>query len=200
MGRVFVISAPSGTGKTSVVSRVLKSVPRVERVITATTRPKREGEVEGKDYYFLKEEDFKEKIKRGEFLEFAQIYGYYYGTLKKEVERITSEGRDALLVIDVQGALQVRKKLKGVITVFLLPPSLEELRKRLLRRGEREVEKRLEVAKEELRYAKEYDFVLVNRFLDDTVEKLSAIIISQRCKFEEAVREVDESLKRFLEG
>ena len=149
-GFVYILSAPSGAGKTTVGNLLLKEIPFLERVVTATTRSPRPGEKDGVDYYFLSEEEFIAKIERQEFLEWAKVYRYYYGTPKREVERILSQGKDALLIIDVQGAFQVKRQLPNAVSIFLLPPSLEELRKRLTLRGEKELKERLEWAKREI--------------------------------------------------
>jgi len=181
-GFVYILSAPSGTGKTTVGNLLLKEVPFLERVITATTRGPREGEIHGRDYYFLKEEDFKRKIEEGFFLEWAKVYNYYYGTPKSEVERILSQGKDALLIIDVQGAFQVKKLLPNAVGIFLLPPSLEELKNRLLKRGEKELNQRLEWAKKELPCAKFFDYVVVNDRLEEAVEEIKSIMVANRRK------------------
>ncbi|NPB05615.1 MAG: guanylate kinase [Aquificae bacterium] len=181
-GFVYVLSAPSGTGKTTVGNLLLKEVPFLERVVTATTRPPREGERHGVDYYFLSEEDFKRKIKEDRFLEWAKVYRYYYGSPKSEVERILSEGKDALLIIDVQGAFEVKRKLPNAVLIFLLPPSLEELRRRLQKRGERELEERLEWAKKELPCARHFDFVVVNDELEKAVSEIKSIMVANRRK------------------
>ena len=179
-GFVYILSAPSGTGKTTVGNLLLKKIPFLERVITATTRKPRDGEIHGKDYYFLEEQTFKRKIEEGFFLEWAKVYRYYYGTPKSEVERITSQGKDALLIIDVQGAFQVKKLLPNAITIFLLPPSLEELKKRLLQRGEKELDERFEWAKKELPCARYFDYAVVNDRLEKTVEEIKSIMLANR--------------------
>ncbi|RTZ70259.1 MAG: guanylate kinase [Aquificaceae bacterium] len=181
-GFVYILSAPSGAGKTTVGNLLLKEIPHLERVITATTRSPREGEKHGIDYYFLSEEEFIRKIEKGEFLEWARIYKYYYGTPKSEVERILSQGKDALLIIDVQGAFQVKEKLPNAVSIFLLPPSFGELKKRLTLRGEREIEERLEWAKREIPCAKHFDYVVVNDVLEKAVEEIKSIMLSNRRK------------------
>ena len=179
-GFVYILSAPSGTGKTTIGQRLLAELPFLERVITATTRPPRPGERHGVDYYFLKEEEFLKRIREGFFLEWAKVYSYYYGSPKSEVERILSKGKDALLIIDVQGAFQVKRRLPNAITIFLLPPSFEELKRRLQKRGEKELHKRLDWAKKELPCAKSFDYVVVNDVLDRAVEEIKSIMIANR--------------------
>ena len=179
-GFVYILSAPSGAGKTTVGNLLLKEIPFLERVVTATTRSPRPGEKDGVDYYFLSEEEFIAKIERQEFLEWAKVYRYYYGTPKREVERILSQGKDALLIIDVQGAFQVKRQLPNAVSIFLLPPSLEELRKRLTLRGERELKERLEWAKREIPCAKYFDYVVVNDLLEKAVEEIKSIMLANR--------------------
>jgi guanylate kinase len=179
-GFVYILSAPSGTGKTTVGNLLLKEIPFLERVITATTRKPREGEKNGVDYYFMSEEEFKRKIEEDFFLEWARVYKYYYGSPKSEVERILNQGKDALLIIDVQGALKVKKVLTNAVSIFLLPPSFEELKRRLLERGENEWKTRLEWAKKEIPCAGYFDYIVVNDILERTVEEIKAIILSQR--------------------
>ncbi len=179
-GFVYILSAPSGTGKTTVGNFLLKEVPFLERVITATTRLPREGEKDGIDYYFLKEEDFLKKINENFFLEWAKVYRYYYGTPKSEVERILSRGKDALLIIDVQGAFEVKRKLPNAVSIFLLPPSLEELKRRLTQRGEKELTERLTWAKRELPCAKFFDYVVVNDKLEEAVSEIKSIMVANR--------------------
>uniref|UniRef100_A0A7C2V2S9 Guanylate kinase n=1 Tax=Hydrogenobacter sp. TaxID=2152829 RepID=A0A7C2V2S9_9AQUI len=183
---LFVLSAPSGTGKTTVAERLLKSCPGIRRIVTATTRSKREGEVHGVDYLFISYEEFEKKIEEGYFLEYAEVYGHYYGTPKDQVIRNEEEGVDSLLVIDVQGAKKVRESYKDSILIFLMPPSLEELRRRLLTRGygTENLEKRLRKAEEEIACAKYFDYIVVNEFIDRTVEALCHIIKAQRYKKE----------------
>lgn len=183
---LFVLSAPSGAGKTTVAERLLKGCPGIRRIITATTRSKREGEVHGVDYLFISYEEFKEKIREGYFLEYAEVYGHYYGTPKDQVIRNEEEGIDSLLVIDVQGAKKVKETYKDSILIFLMPPSLEELRRRLLTRGygTENLEKRLRKAEEEIACAKYFDYIVVNEFIDKTVEALCHIIKAQRHKKE----------------
>ena len=181
-GFVYILSAPSGTGKTTIGELLLKEIPYLEKVITATTRKPREGEKHGRDYYFLREEEFLKKLKEDYFLEWAKVYRYYYGTPKEEVERIISSGKDALLIIDVQGAFQVKKKLPNAVTIFLLPPSFEELKKRLLKRGEKEIKLRLEWAKSEIPCAKYFDYVVVNDVLERAVEEIKSITLTNRLR------------------
>ncbi len=200
---LFVLSAPSGTGKTTVAERLLKSVPNLRRVVTATTRPKREHEVEGVDYFFMDEEEFKRGIQKGMFLEWALVYGSYYGTPIEQVIKNEEEGYDSLLVIDVQGARQVKQKHKDSVLIFLLPPSLEELKRRLLTRGyvDQNLEERLMSAEREIACAVEFDYIVVNEFVDKAVEALTHIILSQRFRKENFFKRLelrDERIREVL--
>ncbi len=179
-GFVYILSAPSGTGKTTVGNLLLRELPFLERVVTATTRKPREGEVHGRDYYFLSEEEFLKRIEEDFFLEWAKVYRYYYGTPREEVERITSKGKDALLIIDVQGAFEVKKKLPNAFAIFLLPPSLDELERRLKTRGEKEIRTRLEWAKGEIPCARFFDYIVVNDDLEETVGEIKSVLIANR--------------------
>ncbi len=190
---LFVLSAPSGAGKTTVADRLLKTCPKVKRIITATTRPQREGEVHGVDYIFMDREDFERKIEEGYFLEHAKVYGNYYGTPKDQVLKNEEEGVDSLLVIDVQGASKVKEVYPESVLIFLMPPSLEELRRRLLGRGygRENLQQRLQKAEEEIACAKHFDYIVVNEFIDRTVEALHTIIVAHRYRRENFIRKTN---------
>ena len=194
MGKVFILSAPSGAGKTTVALKLLSEVENLEKVITYTTRKPRPQEKNGVDYVFISKEEFEKKIKENFFLEYANVYGNYYGTPKKEVERILSEGKDVLLVIDVQGAFKIKKEIPEAVSIFLLPPSLEELKRRIEARGYKDenIEKRLETAKEEIPCAKYFDFVVVNDFVNSAVERVKSIIYSFRLEAKRILEEIDK--------
>jgi len=183
-GELFILSSPAGGGKTTIATSLVNEIPKLKRVITCTTRQPRAGEKNGVDYYFLSREEFEEKIKRKEFLEYATVHGNYYGTPKKEVEEELEKGYDLLLVIDVQGMRQIKKNKQDVITVFLLPPSLDELKKRMEKRGDspEEIEKRLETARKEIPAWREYDFIVINDTLGKAKEDVKRIILAQRLK------------------
>ncbi len=198
MGKVFIISAPSGTGKTTVAKKVLSQLPDLVRVITYTTRSPRPGEVDGLDYRFISKEEFEKKIKENYFLEFANVYGNYYGTPKKDIEDILSQGKDALLIIDVQGAFKVKSLMPEAVSIFLLPPSFEELKRRIEGRGyvDKNLEKRLQTAKEEIPCAKYFDYIVINDFLNNAVEKVKAIILSYRVE----TKRVLNNIEKYLQG
>ena len=173
-----MLSGPSGVGKSTVADIVLAD-SRFGRVVTATTRSPRPGERDGKHYRFLTHEDFRAAIERGEFLEHAEVHDQLYGTPREEVDRIRRTGRHALLLIDVQGALQVRQAGVDAVTVFLAPPSTEELEKRLRGRGTEEeevVRKRLETASREMLRADEYDHVVVNDRAEAAAARIAEIV------------------------
>jgi len=186
-----VFSAPSGAGKSTIVREVLrrKPVPGMELSISATTRPRRPGEEEGRDYYFLSEEEFKSRRERGEFVEWAEVHGHLYGTLRRTVEEALEEGKVLLLEIDVQGARQIRRAFPESVSVFVAPPSLEVLEKRLRERGrdpEEDIERRLEAAPKELSEAGYYDYIVVNEDLEEAVRAVEAILVAEyhrTCRF-----------------
>ena len=182
-GIVFVLSAPSGAGKTSISERVVAHMPEVVQVVTCTTRAPRPGERDGREYYFLSRQAFEQHIAAGDFLEWAQIHGQLYGTLRQSVEATTAAGQDVLLVIDVQGAAQHRATGLDAVFVLVLPPSWEALAQRLQGRGSESTPQqaqRLLVARQEVAHYTAYDYAIINDRLDDAVETLQAIIRAER--------------------
>jgi guanylate kinase len=180
-GLIFVLSAPSGTGKTSLVNKLRKEFSSVKVTVNCTTREKRTDEKDGVDYHFISEAKFKEKLAKGEFLEHVENYGFYYGSLKSEVDEITSAGNHAFLVIDTLGAMQLLGTLEATF-IFLLPPSKEEVEKRLEGRGteiEKTKEKRLAIFEEELERASFYDYLVVNEKLECAYQVLRSIVIAE---------------------
>lgn len=181
-GRLVVISGPSGAGKTTVCDRLLEE-PDIERAITATTRPPRDGEVPGVHYHFLDEETFRRDVAAGRFLEHAEVHGRWYGTPAERLEEQLAGGRTILLSIDVQGAEQLMDRGVDASFIFIEPPDLDELRRRLDARGSEDVESlklRLENARAELARKHRYDHVVVNDDLERTVEKVLAVIRTAR--------------------
>ncbi|MDD5258727.1 MAG: guanylate kinase [bacterium] len=185
-GKLIVLSGPSGTGKTTLCRELVKRIPGLVFSISATTRDKRPGERDAYDYYFLTPAEFKRKIKAGEFLEWAKVYSHYYGTIKKPITDNLAKGVSVLLDIDMQGALQVKNKFSQAVLIFILPPSLEELRQRLIRRKRDSLDtiaRRMKQIEEEMKYIPQYDQVVTNKDLVNTVKCLQTII-KQRMKTE----------------
>lgn len=179
------MSAPSGAGKTTVCEALQAELPDLSRAITSTTRPPRPGEVNGVDYFFLSPEEFKTKLKAGRFLEHAKIYDNYYGSGRDYIEAELDAGRDVILVVDVQGADSIRKTEIEAIYIFLLPPSLDILKSRLIDRktDSRDViAKRTAQAKEELTHFIKYDYCVINDDLSIAVEDIKAIIRAEKCR------------------
>ena len=170
-GKLIIFSAPSGAGKTTIVKHLLQKGFNLEFSISACNRQPRNNEIDGKDYYFLTTEDFKQKIKEGEFIEWEEVYsGRYYGTLRSEVDRIWNEGKNVLFDVDVVGGVNIKKQFGDkALSVFIMPPSVDELRRRLISRAtdsKEEIEKRVAKAKKEMEYAKYFDKVILNDNLD----------------------------------
>ncbi len=202
-GNLYVLSAPAGGGKTTIANLLLKEITFLKRVITYTTRQPRPGEKNGVDYIFKTKEEFEKLIKEGAFLEHAVVHGNYYGTPKKEVFELLEQGFDVLLIIDVQGMRQIKKKYPETIGIFLLPPSFEELINRMKKRGdsEKEIQKRVETAKKEIPAWKEYDYIVINDILEEAKNKIKCIIISNRQrtdKFDFSLIK-DEELKKLMQ-
>jgi guanylate kinase len=196
-GLVFVVSAPSGTGKTTLCRAMTRIFPGLHYSISHTTRQQRPGDENGQDYHFISPQEFQQMIDRSEFVEWAEIYGHRYGTSRAVVEKVLEEGRDVILDIDGQGAKQIHdKKLPGAF-LFLLPPSLEELERRLSnRRTERKaaMEERLRKAKAEMAEAYWYDYLIVNDELEKAQEQLQAVILAEHCRRERMSELLDEIL------
>lgn len=182
-GRLVILSAPSGTGKTVTLLKLLRREPNCVRSVSATTRPPRAGEKNGKDYWFFTRERFQKELKRKGFLEHAQVLGQWYGTPRAPIERAIRSGKNVILCIDVQGAKQLRRGKLPVTMVFMVPPSLKVLRQRLERRGTetpRQIQARLRLARSEMREARRYDYAVVNDRLEDAVRDVQAILRAER--------------------
>jgi guanylate kinase len=184
-GNLFIICAPSGAGKTSLVNALLEREPDIELSVSYTTREPRDGEADGVDYHFVAREAFLEMAGRGEFLESAEVHGNLYGTSHAWIGARVREGRDIVLEIDWQGAQQVRRLIPGAIGVFILPPSLDALRRRLTARGKdstEAIERRLANAREEIAHVEEFDYVIINQTFDVAVVDLVSIVRATRLK------------------
>lgn len=182
-GHLFIISAPSGAGKTTLARGLNEALPETAFSISHTTRPQRRNETHGVDYYFVSEEEFREMVDRGDFLEYARVYGNWYGTSKAAVHELMSRGKIVLLDIDWQGARDVRLRMPGSRSIFILPPSLAELEKRLRERdqdSEEVIQERMEQARDEMQHADEYEFVVVNDDFDRALQELCAIVSGER--------------------
>lgn len=180
----IIVSSPSGAGKTTIVDAVLKRDTSVSRVITATTRAPRTGEKNGVDYHFWTIKQFEQAIKKGQMLEWAQVHTHYYGIPKKSVDDLMKKGICPILVIDVQGARTVKAQYPNAATVFIVPPSLKELKSRILRRNDntQDIEIRLETAKKEMQELDRYDYALLNDELAEAVDKMAGIVAAEQCR------------------
>jgi guanylate kinase len=188
---LLVLSAPSGGGKSTLAQAVIERTPNLARAITCTTRPQRPGEQDGRDYYFLSLAEFDRRRQAGEFLEWAPVHGHFYGTLRREVERLCGGGCDVLLVIDYQGAAALRRQQVAATYIFVLPPSLAELERRLRARNvddEAALRRRLAIAPREMAHYADYDYVIVNDDLEAATRQLQAIVLAERCRVQRLSR------------
>ncbi len=183
-GIIFVISAPSGTGKTTICERLISSFSDLKMSVSHTTRNPRPGEENGVDYFFVDKNTFIQMIQNDDFVEWAEVYGNYYGTSKKMINEIYMSGNDILLDIDTQGAKNIKKIYRNSVLIFLLPPSLEELERRLLQRKEESeiIKKRIDKALHEIEQYLNYDYLVINDNLDEATEKIKCIIQAERQK------------------
>ncbi len=198
-GFLVILSSPSGGGKTTLRKEILHKNPSLYYSVSCTTRPPREGEEEGKDYIFLPEEEFRKKIEQGEFLEWATVHGYLYGTLKETVEEKLREGKIVLLDIDVQGARKLRKIFPESVYIFILPPSWEELERRLKRRRTEsppKIKERLKIAQWEIRFYTDYDYLIINDKVEKAVEEILCIIEAEKRKMRRNEKVIEKWLKK----
>ena len=200
-GALFIVSSPSGGGKTSLVKALLEAEPEVRLSVSYTTRPARPGEIDGRDYHFVTLPEFERMLEAGEFLESAVIYGNRYGTSQKCIEHERAEGRDVLLEIDWQGAQQVRRLVRQVVSIFILPPSPEVLESRLRGRGqdsEEVVARRLASAREEISHVSEYEYVIINDDFNRAALDLRSIVRAERLKFARQLARNPSPFNRYL--
>lgn len=184
-GVLIVISGPSGAGKGTICKALLEKHKEISLSVSATTRSPRCGEVDGVNYHFLKKEDFLARVEEDDFLEYAEVYGNYYGTPKSNVEKILESGTDVILEIDIQGALKVKEKSQEGVFIFILPPSMEELKQRIINRGSETPESlmtRFKSAYKEINYVSKYNYAVVNDTVDKAVEKIEAILLAEKCR------------------
>lgn len=197
---MFIISSPSGGGKGTLIREVLRTVPNIGYSVSFTTRAIRDGEINGKDYFFVSPAEFEDLIRREEFLEYASVHGNFYGTSRGQVERETDAGRDVILEIDVQGAESIRKMLPESVGIFILPPSYQALRERLIFRrteSEEDLALRLLNAHLEVKRYEEFDYVIINDQVTQATDDLKAIILAERLKRERQEQNVENILKTF---
>jgi guanylate kinase len=199
-GLLFIVSAPSGAGKTTLVERLVEQTPGLKMSRSYTSRAARAGEADGVDYNFVSRDRFEAMVQAGEFLEWASLYGHLYGTCAADTERLLADGHDVVLVIDVQGARKVRAAGVGTRTVFVMPPSFAILEQRLRGRSkdsEPEIQRRLQVAREEVAAYSEYDFVVVNDEVAAAVERLRSIVIAERARLRRMEGEATRIVRTF---
>ena len=195
-GLLIVISGPSGAGKGTICKSFLERNPEVAISVSATTRSPRKGEVEGVNYYFMSKEQFKGKIEDNDFLEYAEVYDNFYGTPKSNVEELLEGGKDVILEIDIQGALKVKENTEEGVFIFILPPSMEELKARIIKRGSETPEslmKRFKSAYKEINFISRYNYAVVNDEVETAVEKLEAIISAEKCRVDRIKQSILDS-------
>ena len=184
-GSLIIISGPSGCGKGTIISKLLEEYKNAHLSISCTTRDMRKGDIDGKTYYFLNTKEFEKRIKNNDFLEYALYNNNYYGTPKSNIETLLKEGKDVILEIEVQGALQIKKKVPEAICIFIMPPSMEELKNRLVGRGTETKDKvlsRFRSAYKEINEVTKYNYVVINDEVENAVLKIKSIILSEKCR------------------
>ncbi len=203
-GILYIISAPSGSGKTTLVNELRQYVPHLEFSVSFTTRSPRGSEQDGREYHFITRGEFEAMIDRGEFLEYAQVFGNYYGTSRSVLQQAKQRGNDLLLDIDVQGERQVKEKMPDAVSIFVLPPSRTELESRLRKRSlsenvhaEDTIRRRLDTARREIEKYPNYDYILINDRLEQSVDRLQAIVLGERTR--RSGKPPSEDEKRYLE-
>lgn len=199
-GHIFIISGPSGVGKTTLIRKTLKKLQDIHFSCSYTTRPKKKGEKKGEDYYFVSEEVFMGMVKRGELLEWAKVHGYLYGTHQDEVFPWQDQGMDVILDIDVQGAEILRQHIPEGVYIFVIPPSYRVLKERLILRKRdslEDIQRRLQEAQKEMKHHKHYDYVIINDKLPSAIQTLEAIVISQRHRYARMQPRIIRIIKTF---
>ncbi|MGL5416616.1 MAG: guanylate kinase [Clostridium sp.] len=200
-GVLLVISGPSGAGKGTICKALLEKHNDLHISVSATTRSPREGEVDGVNYHFLTKETFKEKIEKNEFLEYAEVYGNFYGTPKTDVQKLLDSGKNVILEIDIQGALKVKENSEDGIFIFILPPSMEILKQRIINRGSETPESlmtRFKAAYKEINYISKYNYAVVNDEVDLAVSKIEAIITTEKCRVDRIKDKILDSKEGFI--
>ena len=197
-GLLLVVSGPSGCGKGTVLSQVFAKQPNTYYSVSATTRAPRPGEVDGVQYHFLTKEAFEEKIAAGQMLEYAQYAGNYYGTPAQAVDAQLAEGKNVVLEIEVQGAKQVKQRRPEAVMIFIMPPSMKELRRRLTDRGtesQEVIQRRMETARQEMPQAKDYDYIVFNDTVEEAAEDICAILRAGRCLAKENLTRLEQAIE-----
>ncbi|MGL5354317.1 MAG: guanylate kinase [Clostridium sp.] len=200
-GVLIVISGPSGAGKGTICKALLEKHEDLFLSVSATTRSPREGEVEGVNYYFLNRDEFKTKVSENGFLEHAEVYGNFYGTPKANVEAMLEEGKDVILEIDIQGALKVKENFEEGVFIFILPPSMEELKQRIIKRGSETKESlmtRFKSAYQEINYLSKYNYAVVNDTVEVAAGKVEAIIAAEKCRVDRIKDTILDSKEGFI--
>jgi len=197
---IFVISAPSGAGKTTLINRLLESERDLMFSISTTTRSNRKGELDGIHYHFVSKDDFNMMIENDEFVEWAEVYGNYYGTTKKEVDRIMKSGKIPLFDVDIQGSINLKHKIQEGVFIYIIPPSLEVLKKRLIGRKTENPEQlsiRLKNAYSEISRYINFDYVVINCDLETAFQRLKSIVIAEKCRLKNIKNQIDNILEDF---
>lgn len=200
-GVLIVISGPSGAGKGTICKALLEKHPEIKLSVSATTRSPRVGEVDGVNYHFLNKETFLKRIDENDFLEYAEVYGNYYGTPKSNVEEILNSGKDVILEIDIQGALKVKEHSEDGVFIFILPPSMEELKQRIIKRGSETPESlmtRFKSAYQEINYVSKYNYAVVNDTVDAAVNKIESILTAEKCRVDRLKETILDSKEDFI--
>ena len=200
-GVLIVISGPSGAGKGTICKALLEKHKDLYISVSATTRSPRNGEVDGVNYYFLTREQFNTKVSENGFLEYAEVYGNFYGTPKANVEKMLEDGKDVILEIDIQGALQVKENFSEGVFIFILPPSMEELKQRIIKRGSETKESlmtRFKSAYQEINYISKYNYAVVNDTVEVAASKVEAIITAEKCRVDRIKDTILDSKEGFI--
>lgn len=202
-GQLYVVSAPSGAGKTSLVTALRENLSGVILSVSHTTRPARVGEEHGKHYYFIEEKQFKQQIKDGDFLEYAKVFDNYYGTSESTVNALIEKGDDVILEIDWQGAEQIRQRVKDVISIFILPPSCGELENRLKKRcqdSDEVIQRRMKDAMSDMSHCKSFDYIVINNNFDDALQDLISIFHGQRLSTKRVINEGNTFIQELIQS
>lgn len=193
-----MISAPSGAGKTTVLKRIMRDLPKIRFSVSYTTRPPRPGEKEGVDYHFVSRDEFQQMIQTGAFAEWMEVHGNYYGTSRALLEECLTRDIDVILDIDTQGAEQIHRRYRDGVFIFILPPGIGDLKERLTRRGSESqemIDLRLRNASKEIEKMKNYDYVVINEQIDEAVERIKAIILAEKCKRNRVLQQLKDRIR-----